>query len=298
MNEGPSAGHSTSHPQSGAETAFIKLFSAGVLGWLVGTVILFGLSWVVSSPVYVPAAIVWTISHSWAGFLFGGLVLLGYGLSARLPLGRAASAYALPAGLLAGIAWLCLLIYPDQTFREDLMTYLPLVLMFYGIALLWIRSRRGGADTFARAVIPATVGGFVILGFVTVPVFASDAFRYRNAFQLMISKAEMRDGKFVAEGTLEIRDPGRYEFTAPRYVWALAVEEAETELGVITWGAAGAPKAGAEGAFPLQIAWSKALRLGEGPEFDSYEDCIRVEVHDPDQAGKVIYSLDTPIPNP
>lgn len=286
MNEEPSAGGS----------AFLKVFAAGVLGWLVGTLILFGVSWWISHPVSVPAAIVWTVSHGWAGFLFGGVVLVAYGLITGRSVGRAALAYFLPVGLLAGVAWLCLLVYPNHSLREDLLIYLPMVFIFYGMALLWMGMRKG-TDSFARAVIPSIVGGAVILGFVTVPVFASDAFRYRNTFHFTISKTEMRDGKLVADGTLEIREPGRYEFTAPRYVWAVDNDNAEMESGVISWGPAGAPTAEAPGVFPMQIVWSKAVQLGEDNGYDLY-DSINLEVHDPDEGNKVIYFLSAPIKAP
>lgn len=295
MNEKPSS----ENPAADALPAFLKLFTAGVTGWVAGLVILFGVSWVLSRPVSVPVAIVWTISHSWAAFLFGVLVLVVYGWIARLPLGRAGLAFILPVGLLAGIACLCLWVYPDSALREDLMVYLPMVLMFYGIALLWIRVCRGSGDAFARALMPTMLGGLVILGFVAVPVFASDAFRYRNAFQFTISKMEVRDGKFVAEGTLGIREPGRYEFTAPRYVWSPDIEESEMEAGVITWGAAGAPKTDAPGVFPLQIVWSRAMCLEGAADLGAYfEDAIQLEVRDPEKEGRVIYSLIAPMQAP
>lgn len=298
MNKEPIAGDSSEDSKPAAKSAFLKLFAAGVTGWLVGTVVLFGLSWVIAHPVSVPVAMVWTISHNWAGFLLGALVLVGYGLKTGGSVGRAAWAYILPVALLAGIAGLCLLVYPDYSLREDLLTYLPMVLLFYGLALLWLWARKGVADTdsFARAVIPSVLGGAVILGFVTVPVFASDAFRYRNSFELKISKTEMQDGKFVAEGTLEIREPGNFDFTAPRYVWSLDSDaEAEVETGVITWGTAGEPQPNAPGVFPMRIVWSKAMRLGEEAGYGYYEDCINLEVHHRDEGGKMIYSLNAPI---
>jgi len=298
MNQEPSTGKSTT--MSAAEAAFVKLFAAGVIGWLVGSIALFGLSWVLYKPVSVPAAIVWTISHNWAGFLFGVLVLLAYGIKSGLSIGRAAAAYILPVGLLAVIGGLCLLIYPDHSLREELFTYLPMVLMFYGIALLWIWARKGGNDSdyFVRAVIPSILGGLVIVGFVTVPVFGSDAFRYRNTFQLTISKAEMKDGKFVADATLEVREPGNYGFIAPRYVYYSDMEDAEMEEGVMVWGAAGEPKADVAGVHPVQIIWTKALLMGESMGYDSYEGYINIEVHNPDEGNKVIYYLSAPIPTP
>jgi len=300
MNEGPSSENPAADPQTATDLrAFLKLFTAGVLGWVAGLVILFGLSWVLSRPVNVMVAIVWTISHSWGAFLFGVLVLVVHGWIAGHPLGRAGLAFILPVGLLAGIAWLCLWVYPDHALREDLLVYLPMVLMFYGMALLWIWVRRGSDDAFARALMPTMLGGLVILGFVAVPVFASDAFRYRNAFQFTISKMEMRDGKFVAEGTLGIREPGRYQFTAPRYFWSPDIEESEMEAGVITWGGAGAPQADVTGVFPLQIVWSRALCPEGAVDLGAYfEDAIQLEVRDPDKEGRVIYSLIAPMQVP
>lgn len=296
MKEDPDFGALSDNRRTVPDSSFLKLFTAGVIGWLLGTVLLFAISWWIAKPVSVPAALVWTISHGWASFLFGVLVLVGYGLASGFSPGRAAWAYILPVALLAGIASLCLLVYPDYSMREDLLTYLPMVLMFYGMALLWMWMRKGSADAFARAVLPATLGGLVILAFVTVPVFASDAFRYRNTFEFTISKTEMRDGKFVAEGIIEIREPGRYEFVAPRYIWAPNSDGSEVEAGAIVWGSAGAPKADAPGAFPLQITWSRALQATEG--YDLYDDTINVEVHDPDQGNKTIYFLSAPLAPP
>jgi hypothetical protein len=296
MNAKPSAVESTSDSKPAAE-AFRKSFSAGVAGWAVGVLVLFGLSWVIARPVSVPAAIVWTISHSWIAFLFGALVLVGFGLKSGLSVGRAAAAYLLPVGVLAAIAGICLLVYPDYSMREELLTYLPIVLMFYAMSLLWIWARRGAADTdfFARAVIPSLLGGVVVLGFVTVPVFASDAFRYRNTFELKISKAGMQDGKLVAEGTLEIREPGNFTFTAPRYVWSSESDEAETEEGAITWGGGNDPKPDAPGVFPIRIVWSKALTLEGDAGYGMYEDSINVQVHRPDEGNKVVYFLSAPM---
>ena len=63
-----------------SQRAFLKLFTAGVFGWLVGAVILFGLSWVIARPESMSSAMIWTISHCWMAFLFGLLVLVAVGL--------------------------------------------------------------------------------------------------------------------------------------------------------------------------------------------------------------------------
>jgi hypothetical protein len=288
---------SESKPAKPAAEVFRKLFTAGVAGWAVGVLALFALSWAIARPVSVPAAIVWTISHSWAAFLFGALVLVGYGLKSGLSIGGAATAYLLPVGVLAAIAGVCLLVYPDYSMREELLTYLPIVLMFYALSLLWIWARRGAADSdsFARAVIPSLLGGAVVLGFVTVPVFASDAFRYRNTFELKISKTGMQDGKLVAEGTLEIREPGNFTFTAPRYVWSPDSDESETEAGEISWSGGVEPKPDSPGVFPIRIVWSKALAPDGISDYGMYEDSINIQVHSPDEGNKVVYFLSAPM---
>ena len=137
------------------KTHFAKLFAVGVLGWLVGMAVLFGLAWPMSGVTTVPSALIWAASHGWAGFLFGFLCLLGFGKIARLPLARAAAAYLLPGLLLGIVAGICLLIYPDRALREDLLTYLSLVFLFYVFGSLWtvMRNEDGEAPAMLRAVI-------------------------------------------------------------------------------------------------------------------------------------------------
>lgn len=247
---------------------------------------------------------IWTIFHGWISFLFGLATLAGYGLVKRLPVARAAFAYILPVAMLALIGGLCLLVYPDNVLREELLTYLPVVLLFYGLGLLWVMLRKEATETpaLARAVIPAVVGGLVILGFVAVPVFASDAFRYRDAFTFTISSTTVKDGKLFVEGSIEIRKQGNYRFAAPRYCWAAfsddVAAEPEVEQGQISWGASGVPQSTALGVFPLKIAWSKGVLSSAGALVDSYEDFISIEVHDPDQGEKVIYVMSAPMTAP
>lgn len=281
--------------------AFFKLFSAGVLGWLVGAVVLFGLSWLIARPESISSAMIWTISHCWVAFLFGLLVLVAVGLKSGLSVGRAAIAYLLPVVVLALVAGICLLIYPDNLLREELLTYLPVVLLFYGLGLLWMRfgkEETSETPSSARAVIPAVVGGLVILGAVAGPVFASDAFRYRDTFEFSLSKASLQDGAIKVEGTIEIRKPGNFKFSAPRYVWNETPENAGSEprieLGKMSWGAAGEPKSGSSGVFPVQISWGKGAS-SLASEYAPYEDYVVIEVRNPDVGDKVIYSMSAPM---
>lgn len=282
-------------------SAFLKLFGIGVLGWLVGTLILLGLSRPLGHVDSISNAVLWAISHSWISFGAGLLVLVGYGLIARLPVSVVAWAYVLPAALLAGISWLCLKTYPDAVFRGDLSTYLPLILLFYGFGYLWMSVRKDASETtsFTRAIVPSIVGGLVILGFVAVPVFTSDAFRYRDTFKFVISKTTLNDGSILSEGRIEIRKPGRYEFTAPRYSWAELALSDESEpgidVGAITWGAAGPPNPDTLGVFPLQIFWRKGVLPAGTDELPPYENSVYLEVRNADEGNKLIYSLTAPM---
>jgi hypothetical protein len=284
-----------------SQRAFFKLFAAGVLGWLIGAVVLFGLAWPMARPESLSSAMIWMISHCWVAFLFGLLVLVGVGLKSGLPVGRAAFAYLLPVAVLAVIGGICLLIYPDNLLREELFTYLPVVLLFYGLGLLWMKFGKEEASetpSTARAVIPAVVGGLVILGSVAVPVFGSDSFRYRDTFEFAMANSALQSGAIQVDGTIEIRKPGNFKFSAPRYVWNETPDgsgaEPRIELGKITWGAAGEPKSGSTGVFPLKIAWSKGA-TSLTSEYAAYEDYIVIEVRNPDEGDKVIYSLNAPM---
>lgn len=301
MNEELSpSDRSGSGSASPARSSFTKLFAVGVFGWFLGGVVLFGLSWRISGADSLPAALIWTISHCWIGFLAGLVLLAAYGIAKRLPLGAAALAYALPAAVLATIAGICLWVYPDNLLREELFTYLPVVLLFYVLGLVWLLLRKTSpAPVFACAVIPAVVGGLVILGFVAVPVFASDAFRYRDAFELQVSKTSIKDGTIQVEGSIEIRKPGNYEFSAPRYVWQEAVDsssELQVEMGQITWAGAGEPKSSTVGVFPVQIVWKRGVPKQAGTaELPPYEDSVSIEVRSPEEGSRVIYSMCAPM---
>jgi len=279
----------------------LKLFTVGVSGWLLGELVIFGLAWPLSHPESFASAMIWTISRGWIGFLAGLALLIGYGFLKGLPVARAALAYVLPAALLAALGGICLLVYPDNMLREELLTYLPVVLLFYGLGIIWLRTRLASpaAPAMACAVVPGVVGGLVILGFVTVPVFSSDAFRYRDAFHLTVSKSMVKEGALHIDGSIEIRKPGNYRFAAPRYIWGdfadTSTSDSQIELGEIAWGSAGEPKSSATGVFPMTITWRKGVPKSGVTNLSSYEDLVSIEVRNPDDGEKVIYSMSVPM---
>jgi hypothetical protein len=286
-----------------AKSAFFSLFSAGVTGWFVGLIITLGIGWIKFHPDSAYSAAIWAISHGWAGFLFGLVTLVAYGIIKRLPLGPAAFAFVLPVAMLALLSGVCLLIYPDSFLREELFTYLPMVFVFYVFGLLWIKFRKEEAESIpmSRTLVPAVVGGLMILGFVAVPVFASNAFRYRDAFNLTVSKTSLRDGAIYVEGKIEIRKAGNYRFSAPRYIWPTPdnpdMTEPELELGEINWGGSGFPQTGALGIFPLQIVWRKGTPLKSLSELALLDDLVSIDVRNPDEGDQVVTSISAPLRN-
>ncbi len=284
---------------------FLKLFATGLLAWAVGSLILLGLAWPIAKPESASIAAVWAISYWWAAFAFGAVAMIAHGLISRLKLGRALAAYLLPAVLLAVFAGICQLIYPDAGFREDLFSYLPLILVFYFLGLLWSSLAKSGTEqtTFIRSVMPAMVGGIVILGLVAVPVFRSNAFIYHKAFDLKVSKRALQNGGITADVVLDIHKPGTYSFAAPRYIYSAFDEMSATdsmiEYGEITWGTAGEPKGGSTGSFPLQIRWIKNVPKSEKDLVDqeSFEDGVVMEVRDPsEQNEEILFSIFAPLP--
>ncbi len=291
---------SSANPDAAPGGGFLKLFVTGVVGWLLGMAALFGAAWIFSKPETLPIALLWMISHSWIAFLLGLVLMVARGVTSRAALAKPLLAYVLPMAVLVLLALACLAVYPDVSLRGDFMTYLPVVLVFYGFGCLWLAvlGKRADGGAFMRAVIPSLIGGLIILGFVAVPAFASDAFRYRSAFQLTSGEKKIQDGTLVFEGTLQIMKPGNYGFAAPRYVWTHEEEEnpeadTGTEYGVIEWGGQGAPGNGALGSFPLRIVWSEGILDGEISELPPYEENVHLEVRDRNREDKLIYTIYT-----
>jgi len=130
---------------------------------------------------------------------------------------------------------------------------MALVLAFYVLGFLWMLIDPGSSanTAFIRVVLPAMIGGLVVLGLVAVPVFSSNHIIYRDAFGPSVSKATVANGAMVADVVLEIHKPGNYAFSAPRFIYGGEMEMSDAgpplEYGKITWGAAGPPKEGSTG---------------------------------------------------
>jgi hypothetical protein len=285
-----------------SKASFQKLFTIGTLGWILASLILFGLAWPIANPETVSTAILWSTSHWWIAFPVGLLCLVGYAIMSGSSFAMAARAFVLPVALIALVASVCQLIYPDRSFRADLFIFLPVVIIFYLFGCLWmaLAKDREEKSSFARAVIPAVVGGLVILGFVAVPVFASNEFRYRNTFQFTISKVALLENSIVADGNLQINESGQFDFVTPRY-FSMAMETGEAvdpalEVGIITWGAAGAPKADSKGTFPMQITWSRKLLPSPKTIIPILDDSICLEVRDAEVQSDSVYSLIAEVP--
>lgn len=294
---------SAAESQSLGTSAFLKLFGIGVIGWLIAALVVFAGSWQMYYPDSIPSAFMWTMSHWWIAFGFGLLLMVGYGVIGKLPVGRAVMAYSLPVLVLLVLASLCLAVYPDNGFRTEFSTYLPLVIMFHVLGLLWVALSRGADEqsSFTRAALPSLVGGLTLLGFIAVPVFKGDAFRYRNAFVFTINKAALIDGEIRSEATIEIRKPGNYDFVTPRYSFAEYLSSGDVDsgldVGTITWGSAGAPTAGKTGSFPLQIVWRKGVLPPTVTELPEYENEVFIDVCDLDESNREIYFLSAPMKN-
>ncbi|MEO8614107.1 MAG: hypothetical protein ABI600_03120 [Luteolibacter sp.] len=288
-----------------SKTAFAKLFATGLLGCVIGSLALFVAAWPLGHAESVAPAMMWAISYWWMAFAFGAVLLVLRGLLSRLSISTALAAYLLPAAALMAIVGICLAIYPDPGFRSDLFGFLPLVLIFHILGFLWMTfAKSGTANTaFLRSVLPAIVGGAIILGLVAVPVFSSNSFIYRNAFGLVVTKRAISNGAMIADAVLEIRKSGNYDFAAPRYSYPNNEEEANSdspiELGKITWGPAGTPKEGVPGIYPLQIRWERNIptTLPKSPAPYSDEDMVYLEVRNPSNATKdLIYNISANLP--
>ncbi len=270
-------------PSSG----FAKLLATGLIGWLIGYIALVIVGWFGAKSETLSVASMWAISYWWIAFAFGAVLMIVHGLVARIPSATALMAYLLPVALLAGVSGVLTAIYPDSGFRSDLFGYMALVLIFYILGFLWMTIARGGGGNtvFLRLVLPAIIGGLVVVGLLAVPAFTSNLFIYRNAFNLAISGASTADKVMLVEGTLEIRKPGKYGFSAPRYFYGgeggMSETEPALEYGKITWGK-GEPKEGVPGTYPFQIRWQKNIPStpSRPPSEEGEREMISLEVTD------------------
>jgi hypothetical protein len=199
--------------------------------------------------------------------------------------------------VITGAAALCLAVYPDAGFRDELVGYLPVVLVFYVFGFVWIWVKKQEDNPFARAVLPPIIGGLMILAFVAVPAFSSNAFLYRNAFGFSVVKTTNPEGVMLADAVLEIRKPGNYQFTAPQFDIGPDFSPQQAK-GDITWGAAGEPKEGKTGTFPLQIRWEKSS--ARPPEMLSMPELMTMatlEVRDARAPETVVCTVSASLPS-
>jgi hypothetical protein len=239
----------------------------------------------------------WSVSYSWIAFTFGLVALVVGGAVAKEALCSPVLAYLLPAVVITGVAGICLVIYPDEGFRSDLVGYLPIVFVFYPFGLLWMRVRSIDQFAFVRAVLPPILGGLMILAFIVVPVFTSNTFRYRDAFRFTILRSANSERADVAEAVLEIHKPGDYQFTAPHFGICDFGMGPAPEAGKITWGAAGEPKEGMTGSFPLIIRWNKTSPRPEIPPMPELMNTAILEVRAAGAPETVIYTVVSRLPS-
>ena len=263
----------------------------GVIGWIAASVGIFFSSWLLAKPESLVEALMWSVSYLWIAFACGIIALVMRGVLTKQSVWLPVLAFILPALVSAGVIGVCLAIYPNEGFRSDLVELLPVVLVFYVFASLWMSIRKMDQFSFVRAVLPPIFGSVMILAFVAVPVFNSNAFRYRNAFQFHVLKIAHDKEIDVAETVLEIRKPGHYRFTAPTFgIYDFGMDSAPEE-GKITWGAAGEPKEGATGKFPLSIRWHKSGKLPEMPMPSDLLCPPMLEARDARASETVLYTI-------
>ncbi len=285
----------TTSPHNNTDS-FRKLFSTGVVSWISGCIALFAASWVVTKPESGAEALMWAISYSWIAFIFGFVVLVLRGVLTKESLGSSVLAYLLPAGVTTVLAMICLAIYPDEGLRRDLLEYLPVVVCFYLFGFLWMSVRKADG-AFVRAVLPPVLAGLMIIAFVAVPVFTSNAFLYRNAFEFTVLKSTNSNGTTVTEGVLEIRKSGHYQFSAPHFSLDNYGMASAPEAGKITWGAAGEPKQGMIGRFPIIIQWRETSPSSKMQPMPDLMNTAVLEVRNAGAPETIIYSLSAQLPS-
>jgi hypothetical protein len=275
-------------------------FAAGVVGWILGLLVLLGLAWPLTSPDTFSTAVMWAIGYWWMAYAFGLVVLVVTALTKKIPLQPSLLGYIIPVAAMAALALACLWIYPNSGFREELLSYMPVTVVFYVLSLLWVALRKQSEATgdLLRTVVPPLFGGLMILALVAVPVFTSNAFIYRNAFAFDVLEVKHPERAMVAKCVLEINKPGDYEFSAPSFYYFDMMDSGETSgegapTSSITWGAAGKPAAGATGKFPLEIHWKNIPAYAkedlESMMFDALP--ILLEARSADQPDQILYTV-------
>jgi len=272
-------------------------FGAGIAGWILGLLILFGLAWPLTSPDTASNAVMWAIRYWWAAFALGLVTLLVTAVVRKIPPHKSLLAYILPVVVMALLALACMLIYPDSGFREDLLNYMPVAVVFYIMSWLWVRYRKESDSDMLRAVTPPLFGGIIILTLVAIPVFSSNAFIYRNAFTFDVLDVELPEQSMIAKCVLEIHKPGDYEFRSPPFFYfdmfdPESMEQDAKPMCSVVWGDAGKPGPGATGRYPLEIRWTNIPGIELMAAADMMNDSIPIilEAHASGH-DEVLYTL-------
>jgi hypothetical protein len=274
--------------------------TAGVGGWILGLAVLFGLCWPLASPETISNAVIWAGNLWWVAYLFGLLVLIATALLKKAPMRSALIAYIGPVAIMVALAAVCFTIYPNSGFREELMSYMAAVVIFFVLGLLWVRLQKpnDARGVILRNLVPPVFGSVIILSMVAIPVFASNAFIYRNAFTFQIQEVQYPENSLIAKCSLEIHKPGNYVFKAPLLSY-LDMIDPTTQPGQkapncsIKWGEAGQPAAGAKGKFPFQIVCDniQGYNKEQLQAFSSSALPLFVEVRSGDESGELLFTL-------
>jgi len=272
-------------------------FGAGILGWILGLMVLFGLAWPLSSPDTVSNAIIWMLEHWWAAYALGLVVLVAKALIAKIPPLTSLVAYILPLAVMMLLAMTFIWVYPNSGFREDLLSYIPVAVVFYVMSWIWISVSKQGEPGLLRASAPPLLGGIIILALVAVPVFTSNAFIYRNAFTLDVLEVQRPENSLVAKCVLEIHKPGDYEFRSPssyyfEMIYPELMEDGSMPQSTVVWGDAGKPAAGNSGSYPLEIRWNNIPKT-EMAAAEMMTDAVPIllEAHASGKPDEVLYTL-------
>jgi hypothetical protein len=276
----------------------LKPFGVGIAGWILGLLILFGLSWPLSSPDTIANAVMWTLKNWWAAYAFGLVALVVSALRGKIAPAAPLLAYLLPIAVIVGLAMVFMWIYPNSGFREDLLSYIPVAVVFYILSWIWISLGKEKEPDLIKASTPPLFGGIMILGLVAVPVFTSNAFIYRNAFALDVLEVQRPDKALVAKCVLEIHKPGDYEFRSPSFhyfdmFYPEMGDEQTAPTVTVVWGDAGKPANGASGKYPLEIRWDNIPNgdLFLGAESMPEAVPVLLEVHTPQNPQELLYTL-------
>lgn len=285
----------------GSAIAFRKLLGAGLLIWLIAALALIGVGRWATGQNSLISLVDWAVGHAWIAFLVGLVGILA--LSKRFPgaLGRTLVAYVVPVAVMTILGGICYAVFPDIGFLTEMLGFLILVWLFGVFGWLWLRSTSEAREQegVLRALLPPLIGGIAVLVGVAVPTFQGNAFRYRDAFNLTLSKTVFADGKLKTDAVIEIRKPGDYIFRVVRYSYMDMLEDPDSQAdhstGRIEWQGTGAPAAATTGSYPLTVSWDKAPAPAPPSDNEYLEDYISLEVHTTADPETMVHSVSVPM---